>query len=265
MTMSLLVTYFVIIVIFIIIVSIILIAKEVTSDIDDDYEIIISLSSIPDREKRLIKCIDSILEQNLVPDKINVNLCHTYKRFPTKRYNMKYLEKYRNNKKVLINYSTDYGPITKLLGLTDNYKIKKNSIIMLVDDDLMYKPDTITNLFNSYKANPDNAYSYYTYYNKTNECMVGQASDVFVINPKYLNDIKTFYDNCITYDKRLFYHDDLVISKYLGTNKCKIKMIKPSPNSNYDNQQPNALHQLKLLEFDNARNILNQIKIPSFF
>ena len=97
--------------------------------------IYVSTSTIPQRIKNLDKSIKSLLNQSKKPDKIFINIPFKYKRF-SETIKDDQIPKFDNNV-VEITRCEDYGPGTKLLGSLN--KFKKDSLIILVDDDHIYE------------------------------------------------------------------------------------------------------------------------------
>ena len=97
--------------------------------------IYVSLTTIPNRLKNLSKSIDSLLNQTHKPDKIFINIPFKYKRFK-ETIEKEQIPKF-SSKTVEILRCEDYGPGTKLLGSLE--KFKKNSLIILADDDHIYE------------------------------------------------------------------------------------------------------------------------------
>ena len=105
----------------------------------------------------------------------------------------------------------DFGPGTKLLGSLK--KIKKNSLLILADDDHIYKDYMIEKFFYFYSKKPNNAYSFYVY--PIQNFPVGQGADGFAINTNHLNGIEDFYNKVVKNNKELILNDDLWISNFL--------------------------------------------------
>ena len=71
--------------------------------------IYISISSIPPRQHQLINVIDSLLKNTVLPNKIIINICKKYDRYPNQVFDLTLFEKYKNNKLIHINLvDTDY-------------------------------------------------------------------------------------------------------------------------------------------------------------
>lgn len=237
-----------------------------------NYTIFVGLASIPGREYGTVQTINSILQQSLLPAKIILTVCYTYTRFPNKTYNTDIIRKYINNPLLEIYHSEiDYGPISKLFGVIDNISTSnKNTFIVLIDDDLFYKPYMLQTFYDNINNNPSNAYSFWTYHNPINNCMVGEGSAGFAINATILGKIKNYYHDCISYDKRLYYQDDLIISTYLAFKKCPIIFLLPV-NRTFANSvmvyiRLPSTFKYSLLEMTNelSRQQLNNIFIPPF-
>jgi len=171
--------------------------------------IYVSLSAIPQRIKNLSKSVDSLLNQTKKPDKIFINIPFKYKRF-NETVEINQIPKFDNNIVEIIRCD-DCGPGTKLLGSVD--KLKKNSLVILADDDHIYENYMIEKFFYFHSIAPNNAYSFYVH--PLGSFGVGQGADGFAINTNYLDGIKIFYDKIVKNYKELFLYDDLWISYFL--------------------------------------------------
>tara|TARA_B100000029_G_scaffold497962_1_gene566141 strand:+ start:1007 stop:1738 length:732 start_codon:yes stop_codon:yes gene_type:complete len=171
--------------------------------------IYISISTIPERVKHLNKSVDSLLNQIKKPDKIFINIPYKYKRFE-KTVDDSQIPKF-NSDIVEVTRCEDYGPGTKLLGSLD--KLKKNSLLILADDDHEYEDYMIEKFFYFYTKAPNNAYSFYVH--SLGNFGIGQGADGFAINTNHLNGVKNFYNEVVKNYKELFIHDDLWISYFL--------------------------------------------------
>jgi len=114
----------------------------------------------------------------------------------------------------------DYGPGTKLLGSL--HKIKKDSLVILADDDHSYENYMVEKFHYFYSKAPENAYSFYVH--PLNNFGVGQGADGFAINSNFLNGVDKFYNEVIKNNNELFIHDDLWTSFFLFYVK-KIKIL----------------------------------------
>ena len=171
--------------------------------------IYVSISTIPQRIKDLNKSVESLLNQTRKPDKIFVNIPYKYKRFK-ETIEDNQIPKF-NNSIVEVTRCEDYGPGTKLLGSLS--KLKKDSLLILADNDHTYENYMIEKFFYFYSKAPNNAYSFYVH--PLGNFGIGQGADGFAINTNYLQGIKNFYDKIVKDYKELFLYDDLWISYFL--------------------------------------------------
>ena len=183
--------------------------------------IYVSISTIPQRIKNLNESVKSLLNQTKKPDKIFINIPFKYERF-TDVVEDDQIPKFDNNL-IEITRCEDCGPATKLLGSLN--KLKKNSLVILVDDDHIYENFMIEKFFHFYSKAPNNAYSFYVH--PLGKFGIGQGADGFAINTNHLTGIKKFYDKVVKNYKELFLYDDLWISYFLYFfKKNKILSLK---------------------------------------
>ena len=191
--------------------------------------IYVSLSTIPQRLKNLNQSVQSLLKQTRKPDKIFINIPFKYKRFSETVENDQ-IPKFDNNV-VEITRCEDCGPGTKLLGSLN--KLKKDSLVILADDDHSYEDYMIEKFFYFYSKDPNNAYSFYVH--PLGNFGIGQGADGFAINTNHLTGIKFFYDKIVKDYKELFLYDDLWISYFLYfIKKNKILSLQNHLKKNKD-------------------------------
>ena len=171
--------------------------------------IYVSISTIPPRIKNLEKSVKSILSQTLKPDKIFINIPYKYKRFK-EIISDDQIPNFKDTS-IEVTRCEDCGPGTKLLGSLD--KIKKNSLVILADDDNIYENYMVEKFYYFYKVAPENAYSFYVH--PLDNFPIGQGADGFAINTNALQGIKNFYEKIVKDYKELFLYDDLWISYFL--------------------------------------------------
>ena len=203
--------------------------------------IYVSLSTIPQRVKKLNKSLDSLLNQTCKPDKIFVNIPYKYRRF-NEIISDKQIPKF-NNDKIEITRCEDCGPGTKLLGSLD--KLEKNSLIILADDDHIYEDYMIEKFYYYYSIAPENSYSFYVH--PLGNFGIGQGADGFAINTNHLNGIKNFYDTVVKDYKELFLYDDLWISYFLCFfRKNKILSLQKHLKKN-DGGKPSLIYKIHIV------------------
>ena len=194
--------------------------------------IYVSLSTIPQRIKNIDRSVDSLLKQTKKPDKIFINIPNKYQRFD-EMVNDNQIPKFSNDI-VEITRCEDCGPGTKLLGSLK--KLKKNSLLILADDDHIYEDYMIEKFYYFYSKAPNNAYSFYVH--PLGNFGVGQGADGFAINTNHLEGIKFFYDKIVKDYKELFLYDDLWISYFLYFfRKNKILSLQEHLKKNKDNKR----------------------------
>ena len=171
--------------------------------------IYVSISTIPQRLKNLNETVESLLKQTQRPNKIFINIPYKYERF-SEVIEDSQIPKFDNDI-VEITRCEDCGPGTKLLGSLK--KFKKNSLLILADDDHVYRDYMIEKFFYFYSKAPNNAYSFYVH--PLGNFGIGQGADGFAIITNNLVGIKNFYDEVVKNYKELFLYDDLWISYFL--------------------------------------------------
>jgi len=180
--------------------------------------IYVSLTTIPRRVKNLSKSVESLLKQTRKPDKIFINIPTKYRRFEEIIEN-DHIPRF-DDLTVEITRCEDFGPGTKLLGSLG--KFKKDSLVVLADDDHIYEDYMIEKFNYFYSRAPENAYSFYVHPLKN--FGVGQGADGFAINSNFLKGVDRFYDHMVKKNDNLFIHDDLWTSFFLFYVK-KVKIL----------------------------------------
>jgi hypothetical protein len=99
--------------------------------------VVVSLTTIPTREKSVIQTIHSLQTGTFKPDAIYVNLPEWYPRF--KRTPDLNLEAELKTLGVIANKCKDYGVLTKLIP-TLELETDPETLIVIVDDDANYQP-----------------------------------------------------------------------------------------------------------------------------
>lgn len=218
---------------------------------------ICSLTTIPSKFNTLYKSIDSLLNQTIAPRKIVVNIPRTYSlRFnnaeiPEETLN-EFRMKYSNTWVCLNMLNTDYGPGTKLLGLLsymDLNEFNDDLYIILVDDDVIYKPYMIEG-FNRFVKEHENvrsaSYCVYTVDNMR-DFHIAQGVDGFLMQSSILRKFIEYYA-IIKENEYIHYHDDYYISYYLRLMNIYIHHVTRPYNSNIyepiDSSHTNALSGL---------------------
>ena len=203
--------------------------------------IYVSISTIPQRLKNLNETVESLLNQTLKPNKIFINIPYKYDRF-SEIIKDNQIPKF-NSDAVEVTRCEDCGPGTKLLGSLN--KVKKNSLLILADDDHVYRDYMIEKFFYFYSKAPNNAYSFYVH--PLGNFGVGQGADGFAINTNNLEGIKNFYNNIVKDYKELFLYDDLWISYFLYFFK-KNKILSLQEHLKKDSKgKPSLIYKTRIV------------------
>ena len=185
---------------------------------NDSIEIIISLTTSPKRLPKIKPVIDSIMNQSLLPDKIILNLPYIFKRFNTTFDNIPTF--ITDNPKIIINRCEDIGPITKILPTIPLVK-NMDSIIISIDDDIIYLNNFIELLVNKAQTNPDcviTGSAASSYANNLYELAEGFAGILY--RKKFLIDFPI--EEIKDYPKSCYLGDDLIISNFLRKKNIPI-------------------------------------------
>jgi hypothetical protein len=202
---------------------------------------IVSLTTIPSKFDNLHLTIDSILSQSILPKKIVINIPKIYNfRMNNSEISLDkindFINKYSAHNVCVNLIDKDYGPGTKLLGLLnssmiDNYE-HSNTYIILVDDDVIYKPFMIEHFDNNIKSNNIQIASFYVYNfdaikRGIGDCIIriGQGVDGFLIKLSALDNFLPYY-NLIQEQDYINYHDDFYISYFFHLIKKEIYYIQ---------------------------------------
>ena len=196
--------------------------------------IIVSLSTLPSRVGNLYRVLNSILENEIKPDIVYVNI-PKYSNREKKEYYIP--ENVKNLKNVKINIAhQDYGPITKLYP-TLFEETNPDDIIICIDDDKEYDKKLISHLLSVSDLYPSECVCV-TGWSFINLRFVALPISLPINNIIKNVDIlqcyngvlykRKFFDsdfkdviNC----KECFTTDDILISKYLKYKNVSIKSV----------------------------------------
>lgn len=197
-----------------------------------ESNIIISLTTIPSRfiENDFYRVIENLYNQILKPKYIIINICNNYTRKLYKSINITImLQRLKNSfPNLIINYSVDYGPLTKIFGLLSfNNRIKESDIVIFVNDDILYNLnmtiiyDLCFQLYhcecvfvkNKISELDDNIIFYDNYQDFIN------SSLSYAIKYKHVNSIFTFFNENIKIDENIWQYYDLFIFIFYRTKK----------------------------------------------
>lgn len=194
-----------------------------TIKIDIDNPLYISLTTTPPRLRKTIDIIDRLSKSIKVKSsyfKIILNICKNYKRWPNHKIDL--ITKHRlqqldsSNDNIIVNYTDDIGPITKLIPSLD---ITPDECIILVIDDDCYHTEAIKIASEYQNKQKDKSFTYWKYNFKGIE--IPQGVDIITFWKPNLRNFKKFYNyskNC----EYCFHVDDLIIGKFLDVNDIQL-------------------------------------------
>jgi hypothetical protein len=119
--------------------------------------VVVSLTTLPSRINGVVETVLSLLKQSVRPDAIYLNVPAQSERFKGASYIIPpSLDKI---KELTILHTTDFGPATKLIATLDREK-GDTTLIITVDDDMVYAPSTVATLLEAHLLNPNAAYGF---------------------------------------------------------------------------------------------------------
>jgi len=195
--------------------------------------VILSFTTIPERIQKSTAIVKDILTNIDGFEYLIVNIPKIYKTFS---WNLsdKDLEELKNirDRRLIINRTDDYGPLTKLLGTLQRFPIK--DAILIIFDDNFYHHEAFKIIAEKQDENTNKSFTYYKYkYN--NEPLLGSAAKRCIDVAQgvdmisfWLSNLQHFRDyyNQIKHNKYCFYVDDLVISNYLKEQNIPIEQLQ---------------------------------------
>lgn len=118
---------------------------------------VVSLSTTPYRINAIRPTIENLFAQNLPPKAVYLSVPYLFK-----RDNLEYVipEWLANDSRITILRTEDYGPATKLLGVLKQTDLDPDTIIVTVDDDIIYPKHALLHLIYKAATNPDTAYGF---------------------------------------------------------------------------------------------------------
>lgn len=158
--------------------------------------VVVTLTTIPERLKSIFfkKVIDSLIKNK--PDKIILNIPYVLKKNNEKYVIPKWLKNYKYKNIVEIHRCRDIGPATKFFYTIQ--RLEDDDIIVVVDDDIIYKDNMLKKLLDNVELFPENLICY----NKdTLDAPMGYAGYAF--KRLILKNIGKYYKNiypCFSFD-----------------------------------------------------------------
>ncbi len=192
-------------------------------------KIYVTLTTTPIRIHKIKEVIDCIFSQTIQPDNIILNLPKNFNRNTKLKFDT--LPEYLlNDKRIIINFTDDLGPATKIIPTCKLNFINDNDIIFSIDDDIVYPQDYLEKFLFYYISFPDCCITGCSElliqknnkYNPLTECLTVNGYSGVLYLKKFLKDIEL--SNFDYYSVPLYYYlsDDLVISNYLKSKNIPI-------------------------------------------
>lgn len=180
--------------------------------------ILVSLTTIPARMKGLDRCMDSLAAQTCPPERIFVCIPMRYRRFEMTGPLPLDLSRFGDRVEI-VRCAEDYGPGTKLLGSLDHLPTGEGALLVLVDDDMVYRPHMLESFARNFVADPRTAASFHTY--RYRGVTVGQGADGFAVPVDALGGLRDYWRE-VRKCPESFYVDDLWISYFLWMKRVPI-------------------------------------------
>lgn len=184
-----------------------------------DMPLWVGITTLPSRITLLQPTLDSLINQTKKPDKIYLSLPWYSIREKSEYVLPQWLSNYEQIE--VIRCNKDYGPGTKLLGCLD--RLQEAGCLVIADDDMIYRPFFLRNIYEAQTSNHYCSFSYWTY--KLGPITVGQGADGFSFYTPNLSGIME-YSKTIVENQFIRVVDDLWISAYLKKFSIKVESIR---------------------------------------
>ena len=152
----------------------------------------------------------------------------------------------------------DWGPGTKLLGALP--VVDEKSCMILVDDDVTYRPNFLQGIADAQLNEHDVSFSYYTY--TVRGITIGQGCDGFSFWTPNLSGISEFFRKYVS-GTDLVLHDDFWISIYLASKGIRIKSLNQlvEDNNAIYHQSFDDENSLRYLRGAYSRDLLQRVHL----
>ena len=121
----------------------------------DRPRIVVSLTTVPHRIALIEHTLRSVLDQTVTADVVYLHLPWRSRRFPNSTYE---IPRTVLDLPIVVNRCEDYGPATKLIPTLDLER-HPDTLIITVDDDMVFKRTLIERLLERHFASPGYAYA----------------------------------------------------------------------------------------------------------
>jgi len=215
-----------------------------------------TMASIPPRQDSLHQTIESILkEQTTKVDKLILNLCEEYERFPNMSFREDSIPSLGG---LVVNKTRDRGPASKILGFIEFYEkemiSEEEDIVVIHDDDYIYGENFIRSLVAPILEDRADAttHLYVDYFsekeirdevirsNHVYPCFPGYLGICFRIDKQVISRMREYFENVIERIPKAMYHDDAIITSFLRRMNYDILWINDR-SSLREKSDPNAM------------------------
>lgn len=239
--------------------------------------VVITLTTIPTRlvEENIFRVMDSLAKQTVSAKLIVLNICVNYKRtfdIENKKIDSVLRRMVTRYKNLVINYSYDYGPITKILGLSHlcakKYPMSDDDIVIVVDDDcpldknMVYHHIMCHQLYGSdcvfvdekklldwvlfKKYNMEMLRTKSTYHDNYQGMCYGWLT--YSMKWYCIDGLKDFYEEILRSEPLVFMHDDLILTlwyKHKQYYSCGINLMFNLIDDQVFKTMDQGLHNLR--------------------
>ena len=179
----------------------------------------VGVTTLPSRIGKLEPTVESLLGQTLRPDRIFVSVPRRSRREGGEYTLPGWLQRPPAGVQ-LVRCEQDYGPATKLLGCLPH--LPPEACLIVVDDDMVYKPFLVERLYRAQLARPDASFSFFV--ERIGRLRCGQGADGFSFWTPNLAGIAEFAAVALR-SRHLFVADDLWISLFLQNRRVCIDSL----------------------------------------
>jgi hypothetical protein len=210
--------------------------------------VFVGLTTLPSRIGRLKPTIDSLLRQTLPPDRIFLSIPGQSVR-EGRPYDLPDWLRSPPPGVELVRCATDSGPATKLLGCLP--RVGTPSCLIVVDDDMAYRPFVVERLYRAQISRPDAAFSFFVF--QVGRLRFGQGADGFSFWTPNLAGIERCAEVALR-SPHLFVEDDVWISLFLQNRGVSIESLQHAlPRGEHAREPTHAENQLSHLQGDLRR------------
>jgi hypothetical protein len=231
--------------------------------------LVVSITTLPSRIGRIGPTLESLMVGERRPDLIRVVVPDKPLRESEPLALPDFLtdEAFHRGLVTVATIPRDFGPGSKLLGSIG--AIPEPSCLVIADDDVRYRRDFLSGLYEAQMADRASSFSYYTY--PVGGIMVGQGCDGFSFWTPNLAGIGDFFAAYVD-GSDLMFHDDLWISFFLASRGVKVKSLHHRLGGSLIYEQvyeSNALRHLdgalarEELNLRGYRNFIDRVEMPS--